>query len=315
MSKKSSYLLGILVTIIVGTFLYWKLCCNVYYEKNTSIGDKEKKEEINSNVIIPEVKETTSLPFSIKDLNGDLSLKINNNFNFNKSNFKILDSVSENVNDGILKIKEYLDDNGQKRFKIIGYYTSSETNNSAFPNLGLARANSVKNYMVSKGIPSKIINTIGELNDDLAPDANDIFYGPLRFDILTKDITNSDDDKALKQTCQAIKDNPLILYFNTGQANINPTLEQRQKFAAICKCVDKLGVKIQVVGHTDNTGNADLNIILGQNRADFAKKYLVQNGILNNHIITSSKGQTDPIADNATDEGKAKNRRTVVTIN
>jgi OOP family OmpA-OmpF porin len=56
------------------------------------------------------------------------------------------------------------------------------------------------------------------------------------------------------------------------------------------------------------------NTQLGQNRADFAKEYLAKNGISADRIISSSKGPDEPIADNATTEGKAKNRRTVVTI-
>ncbi|APG65793.1 flagellar motor protein MotB [Tenacibaculum todarodis] len=312
MSKKTSYLLGILLTIIVGTFLYWKLCCSACCGGKTC---KLNKEKVDSDSVTPDKKAATLWPFSIKDANGDLSFSTKDNFKFNSSNFKILDSVSSSINDGILNVKEYLDANGKKRFNITGYYTSDEKNPSAFPNLGLARANSVKNHMVSKGISSKLINTFGKLNDEMAPDANGIFHGPLGFDIFTRSEDSSSSDEALAKACEAIKANPLVLHFNTGQASINLTAEQRQKIADISRCVDKLGAKVQVVGHTDNTGNADNNMVLGQNRADFAKKYLVNNGILSNNINATSKGPNEPIADNATDEGKAKNRRTVVTIN
>lgn len=308
MSKKTSYLLGILLTIIVGTFFYWKLCCNCNCNK------KENKPKVESNIVVPESKKATKFPFNIKDPNGNLSLKVDDNFNFKKSNFVILDSVSENVNNGILKVKEYLDADGNKRFNITGYYSTDETNDSAFPNLGLARANSVKNYMISKGISSKLINTYGTLNDDLVPGENDILYGPVGFDILTKADDSSEEDKALEAACNAIKENPLVLHFNSGRASINLTPEQRQKIAAISKCVDKLGVRVQLEGHTDSTGDANNNIILGQNRADFAKGYFIKNGILSSNIDTSSKGEAEPVADNATKEGQAENRRTVVTI-
>ena len=151
MSKKTIYLLGILLTIIVGTFLYWKFCC--------SISHGEKEEKTNKTVIVPEQKKASLTPFGIKEVNDKLLLKMGENFNFTKSNFVISDNLSQDVDDGVLKIKEYLDADGQKRFNIIGYYTSDEENNSAYPNLGLARANSVKNYMASKGISTKFINT------------------------------------------------------------------------------------------------------------------------------------------------------------
>ncbi len=312
MSKKTSYLLGILLTIILGTFLYWKFCCNCC-DRGTSCCEKEATE--NTIVEDVDVKEATFNPFVLRDADGDFSLKIDENFNFNASRFSILDSVSGNVNDGIAKLKDYLDANPLKRFNITGYYTSDETNNSAYPNLGLARANAVKNYFVSKGIPSRLMNTFGKLNDDLAPNADNVFFGPVDYSISTRVEGDTASDDALKAACEAIKANPLVLYFKTGEASINLTAEQRQKIADISRCVDKMGVKVQVVGHTDNTGDADNNMVLGKNRADFAKGYLVRNGILSDNIDATSKGQTEPIADNATDEGKAKNRRTVVTIN
>ena len=54
---------------------------------------------------------------------------------------------------------------------------------------------------------------------------------------------------------------------------------------------------------------------LGKERAEFAKSYLMKNGIAADKIIVSSKGQSQPIATNATEEGRVKNRRTVITLN
>ena len=315
MSKKSTYLLGIVLTIVIGSFLYWYLCCSICCKKQGCKVKETPQEVIKDDLGKPNVKEPTFFPFSIKDANGDFNFSIDESFNFNESSFSIRDSISGNLNNGILKIKEYLDANGDKRFNITGYYTSDETNNSAFPNLGLARANSVKNHMVSQGISSRLINTYGELKDDMYADENGVLFGPLAFNVFTRTEASAANDEALKNACEAIKENPLMLYFKTGSAHINLTTEQRQKFANISRCVDKLGLTIQVVGHTDNTGNADSNLQLGQKRADFVKTYLVRNGILQENIETSSQGQNDPIADNATEEGRAKNRRIVVTIN
>lgn len=307
MSKKTSYLLGILLTIILGTILYYYLCCGVCCSEN-----KIAKEE---QVVEPKVKEATKNAFFITDANGDFKVKIPDNFNFKTSNFSILEPVSENVAGSIEKLKAYLIENPSKTVDITGFYKSDEVNNSAYPNLGLARANSVKNYLVLHGVPSKQIDTRGELNDDIVPDDASTLFGPLKFGVLTTDALNTAAVEALEKACEAVKANPLVLHFKTGQAAINLTAEQRQKIADISHCVDKLGVKVQIVGHTDNTGDASKNIELGQQRADFAKDYLIRNGILEGNIETSSKGPNEPIADNATEEGRAKNRRTVVTIN
>lgn len=305
MSKKTSYLLGILLTIVLGTLLYCYLCDSCYCcQGNTTA--------IEANV--PDVKPATVNPFVVKDMIGDLSLNIHDNFNFNESGFNYLEPLAANVDGAIDQLKAYLADNPLKSLSITGHYTSGEVNSSAFPNLGLGRANAVKNYLVSKGIPSSVIDTYGKLDDSLVSDPNSVYFGPVSYDILTvQENSNNDDLKALGD---AIRANPLVLYFDTGEASINLTAEQRQKVADISRYLDKVdGAHCLIVGHTDNTGDAANNMALGQDRADFAKNYFIRNGISGDKINASSKGQSEPIADNATEDGRSKNRRTVVTIN
>ncbi|WP_299098418.1 OmpA family protein [uncultured Winogradskyella sp.] len=311
MSKKTAYLLGILITIIIGTLLYCYLCDSCYCCPPDNV--TETSTETNIVVPEPEMESVTKNGFSLSDANGDFNIKINDNFNFKTSNFSILDPLSENVSSEVMRLKDYLAANPLKTIDITGYYKSDETNDSAFPNLGIARANAVKNYFVSQGISAKQINTLGKLNDSIIPDDTNTLFGPLEFGMLTAESDAT--DEALEAACEAIRKNPIVLYFNTGQAQINLTVEQRKKIAVISHCVDKLGLKIQAIGHTDNTGSAATNMRLGQERADFAKDYLVRNGILETNIETSSEGPNSPIADNSTKDGQAKNRRTVITIN
>lgn len=308
MSKKTSYFLGIILTIIIGTILYIYLCCSVCCGKDRC----ENKKTETESAVMPGIKEATKNTFYISDADSDFNIKFNENFNFTTSDFAILEPVSENVENGVSKLKTYLLDNPSKTVEITGFYKSDEANNSAYPNLGLARANAVKNYLILHDVSSKQIDTYGALNDAMTPDGSDTLFGPVKFGIQTIYASNTADIEA---ACDALRANPLVLHFQTGQASINLTAEQRQKIADMSHCVDKLGVKLQVVGHTDNTGNSVNNVVLGKKRADFAKGYLVKNGILENTIVTSSKGQHVPIADNATEAGRAENRRTEITIN
>lgn len=117
---------------------------------------------------------------------------------------------------------------------------------------------------------------------------------------------------ALKEKFNA---DPLILYFNTAQSGEELTDEEKIKVNDLVNYSKNVpAAAINSIGHTDNVGTAESNQILGQNRAEFVKDYLTKKGVNGTKITTSSKGQSKPVADNTTEEGRSKNRRTVITI-
>lgn len=71
-------------------------------------------------------------------------------------------------------------------------------------------------------------------------------------------------------------------------------------------------VNLEVTGYTDNIGNAQKNLKLSQERAAAVKAYLVKKGVAAERINSKGLGVDSPIADNATAEGRAKNRRVEV---
>ena len=66
---------------------------------------------------------------------------------------------------------------------------------------------------------------------------------------------------------------------------------------------------VAVVGHTDNAGSRASNLALSQSRAEAVKGYLVGKGIDPMNLTTSGVGPDQPLASNATDEGRSRNRR------
>ncbi|PRD56408.1 OmpA family protein [Sphingobacterium gobiense] len=72
--------------------------------------------------------------------------------------------------------------------------------------------------------------------------------------------------------------------------------------------------KVRVDGHTDATGTAEYNQWLSEKRATSVKKFLEDAGVSSSRIITQGLGQTNPVADNKTPEGRQKNRRVEVII-
>ncbi len=76
----------------------------------------------------------------------------------------------------------------------------------------------------------------------------------------------------------------------------------------------KTTATIEIAGHTDNVGNDEDNKKLSQQRADAVKNYLIQKGIAAIRMKTYGVGSLQPIADNSTDVGRQKNRRTELKI-
>jgi outer membrane protein OmpA-like peptidoglycan-associated protein len=72
--------------------------------------------------------------------------------------------------------------------------------------------------------------------------------------------------------------------------------------------------KLQIAGHTDNVGDAQSNLILSKKRAESVKRFMVSKGIDENRLNVLFFGETQPIGDNNTAEGRQKNRRVEMTI-
>ena len=71
---------------------------------------------------------------------------------------------------------------------------------------------------------------------------------------------------------------------------------------------------VRVGGHTDSTSTPDHNLKLSDDRAASVKQYLVDHGIAADRLSSKGYGQTRPIADNGTEEGRAQNRRVEIHI-
>lgn len=76
----------------------------------------------------------------------------------------------------------------------------------------------------------------------------------------------------------------------------------------------KKDIQIQIAGHTDSDGEENANQLLSQKRAESVKNYLISQGIEANRIVAKGFGESHPIANNATPQGKAQNRRTEISV-
>lgn len=103
------------------------------------------------------------------------------------------------------------------------------------------------------------------------------------------------------------------IFFDTNSADLKPESEiELKRLAAIMK--SNIAMRIEIGGHTDNEGKADYNQKLSERRAKTTADALVSLGIEASRITHKGYGQTQPVADNNSEEGRAKNRRIEVKI-
>ncbi len=96
--------------------------------------------------------------------------------------------------------------------------------------------------------------------------------------------------------------------FESGSAVLTPD-SYRVLDLAVNQLMAYPEVKVEIIGYTDNVGKASSNLALSEKRADAVKQYLVNAGIDPARIVTKGYGEENPVAPNATPEGRAQNRR------
>jgi outer membrane protein OmpA-like peptidoglycan-associated protein len=109
---------------------------------------------------------------------------------------------------------------------------------------------------------------------------------------------------------------PLLLrhiYFESGSAILKKSSNYEiEKLYQLLSEDSEISIKI--LGHTDDVGNAEVNLNLSEARAQSVKDALILKGIDGNRIVVQGMGESDPIADNGSEESRALNRRTEIVI-
>jgi OOP family OmpA-OmpF porin len=102
-------------------------------------------------------------------------------------------------------------------------------------------------------------------------------------------------------------------FFDFDKSVLKP--EGRAKLDDLVSKVKDINLEVIIaVGHTDSIGSVAYNQRLSLRRAEAVKAYLVSKGIERNRVYTEGKGKKQPVADNRTAEGRAKNRRVEIEV-
>lgn len=102
-------------------------------------------------------------------------------------------------------------------------------------------------------------------------------------------------------------------FFDFDRATLKP--EGRAKLDELASQLQGINLEVVIaVGHTDSTGPSSYNQRLSVRRAEAVKSYLVSKGVEANRVYTEGKGESQPVADNKTREGRAQNRRVEIEV-
>jgi len=111
-------------------------------------------------------------------------------------------------------------------------------------------------------------------------------------------------------TCQTQLDDYLsreTISFKSGKAEVSES--SFQVMAMLAMILRSCSTAIEIAGHTDDKGDAEINQILSQKRADVVAKHMVRHGVSASQLRARGYGESQPIADNTTAEGRKANRR------
>ncbi|MFN8345146.1 MAG: OmpA family protein [Spirosomataceae bacterium] len=292
MSSGIKTLARILLVGWIGGSTYWHIC-------------KIKQLCDGPAAVIPEY---VVPPLSIVD-NGKLNLTSAMNFGFKKS---VAEPNMTNVKKELDSLAAYLKGNPGRKLTVTGLYSAAEQNTSSFDNLGLARADAIRNYLVQAGVPAGQLSIEGKQTDLVFSPQDSTHGAEFGFDSLM--IPKTEEALAAAEKYEDVF-KPLDLYFKTGSSDYIKTadnqkfLEEAKKYLAAHK--DK---KLSLTGHTDNVGPEDKNMTLSGARAAGVKAFFVKFGIAADQLITDAKGETQPKASNDLPEGRKANRRVSIVV-
>lgn len=260
-----------------------------------------------------EVSTATPAGYSVPALSivdgNTLSLSSAMNFGFKKS---MPEPNYANVKKELDSLAAYLKVNSGRKLTITGLYSSVEQNDTSFPDLGLARADALKQYLVQAGVPGSQLATVSKLID-LTFSADDSTHG-MEFGFDSLMIPKTEEALAAAEKYENVF-KTLDLYFKTAKADYIKTpenekfIEEAIKYLAANK--DK---KLALTGHTDNDGTDETNLKLSKIRAGSVKALLMKRGISEAQLVTDAKGESQPKASNDTPEGRKANRRVSIIV-
>ncbi len=189
--------------------------------------------------------------------------------------------------------------------EITGLYDRQEINNSDFDNLGLARAENLKQLLLESGIKRsmRVSSGISDLSSGLRGRINNAY----QFDLVPQEEITSG-------FLITEASNKLVLHYPSNSASPEGDDQVRNALKKLAGEAISKNRSLLVVGHTDSQGEAMDNMKLGLVRATMIKEMLLAFGMDENKVLAESEGEAKPLVGNTTARGRQQNRRVEIIL-
>ena len=280
--------IGILLVLLVWFFLGWKMCT----DSSECCPDTSASTETTSSPIAGIESAACSNVICFED--NSCTVEIGTRF----SSFR--DSIESLVNDGSL-------------LRITGIYNSDESYSGTAENLGVCRADAVRQLFQGLSDDQVIAGGQVTVGRKVSKDER------ITFSVVSRSSDPSDSSGGESTTGESSEtasnvQPQAVIYFAFNSTSKLNNAEVESYLKTVAEEVRGTNRKIRLTGHTDDIGSDSGNMILGQQRANIVADYLLGQGVLRSQIISESRGESVPVASNNTEDGRAKNRRVELQI-
>ncbi|HHS96186.1 MAG TPA: hypothetical protein ENJ45_06305 [Phaeodactylibacter sp.] len=243
---------------------------------------------------------------SLSIVDGDFRATATETFSFFESSADPY--LPEEAKEALKALASHLINTKGKQLILFGIYSPDETNPTGFENLGVARAQAIRSYLMDLGVPkSKMILKGGAFN-------NTSFYqGTLYGGVLFR--FKHFDSRQVEPLGDKLDNSnklfqPVNIYFDVNEDDLILTEELELVLNDMKDFLKQNpSAQIAIIGHADRQGSGAANLSLSEVRARNVKKFMIRRGFDPKRLIIEYRGEDDPMRSNTSDESLRKNRR------
>lgn len=256
-------------------------------------------------------------PFEAEDAVTKFRTECKNNLMFKHSSNRFLMTPSVEMKNALSKLVVYLQNKGNRRLILTGFNHPDEKNTTALDNIGMTRANMVRNLLVSLGAKGAQIEIRGVEDERLAivesPLYGKFLPNAMRFEFEQMSASHTKNLKRKAQKIEKKLKEKQVFRFKTFGKDENKIVVD----GTVRKYIEDLILYLSVnqnatvycVGHSNDLKSDEKNYAMGAERAQYTRDFLMRHGISGERIIMKSAGATHPLGEETTKYGQQINRR------